>query len=68
MINYENAKGKVEALEKTLRAFGEIENGFIILRAGMDGYVAQQNVILGESVNLNKQIFKIHSHDRLWRI
>ena len=66
MVNYENAKGRLKALEKTLEAFGEIENGFIVLRAGMNGYVAEQNVILGDSVNLDKQIFKIHSHERLW--
>ncbi len=66
MVNYENAKGKLEALEKTLKAYGEIEDGFIVLRSNMNGYVAKQNVILGDSVNLNKQIFKIHSHERLW--
>ncbi len=65
-IKFENAAGKVEALKRTLSAFGELEDGLLVLRAGMDGYISQQNVVLGDSVNLGKQIFRIHSHERLW--
>jgi len=43
-----------------------LENGLLVLRAGIDGYISQQNIVLGDSVNLGKQIFKIHSHERLW--
>ena len=68
MVNYENAKGKVKALENTIKAYGEIENNYIVLRAQIDGYVAKQDVILGDSVNLNKRVFKIHSHEKLWVI
>jgi cobalt-zinc-cadmium efflux system membrane fusion protein len=32
----------------------------------MDGYVAKQNVVLGDSVDLSKQLFRIHSHKKLW--
>ncbi len=66
MVSYQNAKGKVEALKKSLDGYGEIENGLIVIRAGIDGYVAEQNVVLGDSVGLNKPIFRIHSHERLW--
>ncbi|WP_457640112.1 efflux RND transporter periplasmic adaptor subunit [Persephonella sp.] len=65
-INYENALGELQALEESLKAYGEIENGLLVLKAHIDGYVAQQNVVLGDSVDLGKQIFKIHSHDVLW--
>ncbi len=68
IVEYENAKGSFEAIKKSLRAYGEIEDNFIVLRAGIDGYVSQQNVVLGDSVNLEKQIFKIHSHKRLWAV
>ncbi len=68
MVEYENAKGEVKALEKTLKSFGEIENELIVLRAGINGYIAEQGVILGDSVDLSKQIFKIHSHEQLWTV
>ncbi len=67
-INYENAKGKVEALKKILDSYGELENGNLILRAQMDGYVAKQNVVYGDSVGITKLLFKIHSHETLWTV
>ncbi|WP_457623331.1 efflux RND transporter periplasmic adaptor subunit [Persephonella sp.] len=65
-INYENALGELEALKESLQAYGEIEGVYLVLKAHIDGYVAVQNVVLGDSVNLDKQIFKIHSHEKLW--
>jgi cobalt-zinc-cadmium efflux system membrane fusion protein len=43
-----------------------VQNGLLILRSGINGYIAKQNVILGESVDINKLIFRIHSHRKLW--
>ena len=65
-INYENALGELNAMEESLKAYGEIENGLLVLKSHIDGYIAKQGVILGDSVDLGKQIFKIHSHDVLW--
>ena len=63
---YENAVAKLRALQESLRAYGETSNGLLFLRAGINGYIAQQNVVLGDSVDINKLIFKIHSHRKLW--
>ncbi len=68
LTNYEMAKGKLEALNKSLKAYGEIKNGLVILRSGLDGYVAKQDVILGDSVGTDRRLFKIHAHNRLWVI
>ncbi|ACO04534.1 MAG TPA: efflux RND transporter periplasmic adaptor subunit [Persephonella sp.] len=65
-INYENALGELNALKESLRAYGEIEGTYLVLKSHMDGYVAVQNVVLGDSVDLSKQLFKIHSHEKLW--
>jgi len=65
-INYENAVGELNAMEESLKAYGEIENGLLVLKSHIDGYIANQGVILGDSVDLNKRIFKIHSHHVLW--
>ena len=65
-IRYENALGKLNAMKESLKAYGEIEGVNLVLKAHIDGYVAQQNVVLGDSVDLSKQIFRIHSHEKLW--
>ncbi|WP_293444436.1 efflux RND transporter periplasmic adaptor subunit [Persephonella sp.] len=65
-INYENAVGELQAMEESLRAYGEIQDIYLVLKSHIDGYVAKQNVILGDSVDLSRQIFRIHSHEKLW--
>ncbi len=65
-INYENALGELNALKESLKAYGEIEGNYLVLKSHIDGYVAVQNVVLGDSVDLSKQLFKIHSHEKLW--
>ncbi|SNZ06438.1 membrane fusion protein, cobalt-zinc-cadmium efflux system [Persephonella hydrogeniphila] len=65
-ISYENALGELNAMEESLRAYGDIEGVNLVLKSHIDGYVAQQNVVLGDSVDLSKQIFRIHSHEKLW--
>jgi len=65
-INYENALGELKALKESLKAYGEIEGVNLVLKAHIDGYIAQQNVVLGDSVDLSRQIFRIHSHEKLW--
>ena len=67
-IKLENAKVKLDALKESLKAYGEIQNNLLVLRTNINGYIAKQNVVLGESVGLDKMIFKIHSHDRLWTV
>jgi cobalt-zinc-cadmium efflux system membrane fusion protein len=65
-IDYENALSELQALEDSLKAYGNIENGMLVLKSHINGYIAKQNVVLGDSVDLTKQIFKIHSHHILW--
>ncbi|RUM47556.1 MAG: hypothetical protein DSY47_06780 [Hydrogenothermus sp.] len=67
-IKLENAKAKLDALKESLKAYGEINDNLLVLRANINGYIAKQNVVLGDSVSLDKMIFKIHSHDRLWTV
>lgn len=67
-IKLENAKAKLDALKESLKVYGEIKNNLLVLRANINGYIAKQNVVLGDSVSLDKMIFKIHSHDRLWTV
>ncbi len=67
-INYENAKAKLKALEDSLKIYGEVRNGLLILRSKINGYIEKQNVVLGDSVDINKMLFKIHSHETLWTV
>ncbi len=66
MIEYERAKGEYEALKSRLESFGEIRGYHLILRSPGTGYVVRQNIVLGESVGPERELFKIHSHDVLW--
>ncbi|NPA51728.1 MAG: efflux RND transporter periplasmic adaptor subunit [Aquificae bacterium] len=67
-INYENALARLKALEESLNIYGELENNFLVLKSQIEGYIAKQNVILGDSVNIEKLMFKIHSHEILWAV
>ncbi|MDQ7038065.1 MAG: efflux RND transporter periplasmic adaptor subunit [Aquificota bacterium] len=66
MIEYERAKGEYEALRERLKSFGEIKGYHLVLRSPGTGYIVDQNVVLGESVGPERELFKIHSHEVLW--
>ncbi len=66
MIEYERAKGEYEALKEKLRSYGEVKGYHLVLKSPGEGYVVSQNVVLGESVGLNRKLFDIHSHKVLW--
>ncbi len=67
-LEYENARANLNALLESLRIYGEIKNNLLVLRTTMEGYVAKQNVVKGDSVGIDKMLFKIHAHDRLWTV
>ncbi len=67
-IDYENAKAELRALEESLNIYGEIKDKYLVLKSHMNGYIALQNVILGDSVGIDKMLFKIHSHRKLWTV
>ncbi|WP_297453640.1 efflux RND transporter periplasmic adaptor subunit [Persephonella sp.] len=67
-INYENAKANLKALQDSLRVYGEVSDGFLILRSKINGYITDQNVVLGDSVDIDKMLFRIYSDKRLWVI
>lgn len=67
-INYENAKANLKALQDSLRVYGEVNNGLLILRSKINGYITDQNVVLGDSVDIDKMLFRIYSDKRLWVI
>lgn len=67
-IDYENAKSILNALIETLKIYGEVKNNLLVLRSGINGYIAKQNVIKGESVGIEKMLFKIHVHNKLWTV
>ena len=67
-IQYKNALAKLNALRKQLSIYGEVEKGYLVLKSHIDGYVAHQEVVLGDSVGLDKKLFKIHAHDRVWTV
>lgn len=65
-IDYEKAKGEYEALLTTLRSFGEVIGDGILVRSPIDGYVIEQKIFTGSGVDISKEMFKIHSHEKLW--
>ncbi len=67
-IQYKNALAKLNALKKQLSIYGEVEKGYLVLKSHIDGYIAHQEVVLGDSVGLDKKLFKIHAHDRVWTV
>jgi len=66
MVEYEKAKGEYEALLSKLKSYGDIKGYNLILRSPGEGYIVDQNVILGDSVGLDNFLFKIHSHEIVW--
>lgn len=65
-IEYERVKGELEALQKAIASFGEVEGNSIIVRSKTDGFVAESMAIKGMPVNNGDSIMKIHSHKVLW--
>ncbi len=66
MVNYERAEGEYRALLERIRSYGEVKGYHLVLKSPGSGYVIYQNVVLGESVGPDRELFKIHSHDVLW--
>lgn len=65
-IDYERAKGEYEALLASLRSFGEVVNDTVLIRSPISGYVIEQKVFTGSGVDISKEMFKVHSHEKLW--
>lgn len=65
-IEYERAKGEYEALLLALKSLGEVREGGVLIRSPISGYVIEQKVFLGSGVDTSKEMFKIHSHEKLW--
>ncbi|MGB9873635.1 MAG: efflux RND transporter periplasmic adaptor subunit [Hydrogenobacter sp.] len=65
-IEYERAKGEYEALLASLRSFGEVVGDSLMIRSPISGYVVEQKVLTGSGVDPSKEMFKIHSHEKLW--
>ncbi len=66
MIEYERAQGEYKALLEKLKSYGEIKGYHLLLRSPGEGYVVEQDVVLGESVGPQRELFKIHSHEFVW--
>jgi cobalt-zinc-cadmium efflux system membrane fusion protein len=65
-IDYERAKGEYEALLASLRSFGEVISDTVLIRSPINGYVIEQKVFTGSGVDISKEMFKVHSHEKLW--
>lgn len=65
-IEYERIKGEYEALVENLKSFGEVVGDSILVRSPIEGYIAEQKVFTGSGVDTSKEMFKIHSHEKLW--
>lgn len=65
-IEHERAKGELEALQKALSSFGEVQGNSIIVRSKVDGFVAESKAVRGMPVGVGDSIMKIHSHKVLW--
>ncbi len=65
-IEYERSKGEYEALLASLKSFGEVIGDAVLIRSPISGYVIEQKVFTGTGVDISKEMFKIHSHQKLW--
>ncbi|MFN3813230.1 MAG: efflux RND transporter periplasmic adaptor subunit, partial [Aquificaceae bacterium] len=65
-IEYEKAKGEYQALLQSLRSFGEVKGDEVLIRSPIRGYVIEQKVFTGSGVDVSKEMFKVHSHEKLW--
>lgn len=65
-IDYEKAKGELEALQKALRSYGEVKGNSLMLRSKVDGFIAESKVVRGMPVNTGESLMKVHSHRILW--
>ena len=65
-VEYEKSKGEYKALLLSLRSFGEVVGDSVLIRSPINGYVVEQKVFLGSGVDVSKEMFKIHGHEKLW--
>ena len=66
LIEYERAKGIYKALNEKLKTYGELKDGYLVIKSPIDGFIVEQLVIKGSPVGLDDIMFKIHSHEVLW--
>ncbi len=66
LTEYERAKGEYEALTKRIKSYGKVNGYHLVLTSPGRGYIVEQNVVLGDSVGTDRELFKIHSHEVLW--
>lgn len=65
-IDYERAKGELDALLKAKRSYGEVVEGrFIVVRSPIDGFVAYSKAIRGMAITVGDTVMNIHSHNVL---
>jgi len=63
-VEYEKARGEYRALLLSLRSFGEVVGDSVLIRSPINGYVVEQKVFLGSGVDVSKEMFKIHGHEK----
>lgn len=65
-IEYERAKGELDALYKALNSYGEVDGNSILIRSKVDGFVAESKAINGMPITLGESVMRVHSHRLLW--
>ncbi len=66
LVEYERAEGEYKALVSRLRSYGTVNGYHLVLTSPGKGYVVAQDIVLGDSVNIGRTLFKIHSHEIVW--
>jgi len=65
-IEYERAKREYQILSEKLKAYGSTKGYNLVITSPGDGFVVSQHVVVGDSVDIEKKLFSIHSHEVLW--
>ncbi|NPB07318.1 MAG: efflux RND transporter periplasmic adaptor subunit [Aquificae bacterium] len=65
-IEYERAKREYRILSEKLKAYGRTKGYNLLITSPGEGYVISQSVVVGDSVDIEKKLFSIHSHEVLW--
>ena len=63
---YETLKGRYEALLGELQSFGKIRGRNLLITSPGEGYIVSQNVFLGSSVGIDKLLYEVHNHEKVW--
>ncbi|GAB6065771.1 CzcB/NccB family metal efflux transporter periplasmic adaptor subunit [Aquifex pyrophilus] len=63
---YESLKGTYEALLGELRSFGKIKGRNLLITSPGEGYVVSQKVFVGSGVGIDKLLYEVHNHERVW--